>query len=122
MAAPDGRWHIVANGFQGDLDLSSDGRGRITGTARIDSPEVDPVLGSWDEGRQRIVFQREVTAADGSPQHYTGHMFEADASFMQGGRYGPPDEPAFRVLAGSFDGTGASASRPVYAWLAWQRI
>jgi hypothetical protein len=122
MGSPAGHWRIVANGYQGDLDINCGPDGTITGTVRIDSPNVDPINGTWDEAGQRLTFRREVTAADGSPQTHTGFLFLADAPLFRDDAYGPAQRPTLRVLTGSFDayGTGGTAARPFYGWVAVQ--
>jgi hypothetical protein len=123
MPAPVGHWRIIANGFQGNLDITADAVGNVTGTVEIDAPNVEPIRGFWDEAEQRLVFQRNVQAAGGSPQNYTGYLFSADAPLFQDGRFGGPgNNPAFQMLAGSFDafGTGGTGQRPLFGWVARQ--
>jgi hypothetical protein len=124
VAAPVGRWRIIVNGFRGDLDINCGLDGRIYGTTRIDKPYIDPINGVWDEAGQKIVFRRNVTAAGGSAQNYTGFLFEVDAPLFKEGTYGPSQKPKFRMLVGSFDayGTGGSEARPLYGWVAQQQI
>jgi hypothetical protein len=124
MAAPSGHWRIIANGFQGNLDIQVDAQGNVTGTIEIDAPNVEQVHGFWDEAEQRIIFQRPVKLAGGSPQNYTGFLFLASQPLFQDGIFGPPQHPAFRMLAGSFDafGTGGSGARPLFGWVARQNI
>jgi hypothetical protein len=124
MAAPQGHWRIIANGFQGNLDIQVDAQGNVTGSIEIDAPNVDSIKGFWDEAEQRIIFQRFVKAAGGSPQNYTGFLFEAGQPLFQDGTFGPPQHPVFRMLAGSFDafGTGGSGARPLFGWVARQNI
>jgi hypothetical protein len=119
---PAGHWHIIANGFQGDLDIVLALDDSIGGTIRIDIPTIDPIVGHWSEPEQRIQFRRDVIIAGGTPQNYTGFLFEVDGSLLHDGVYGPPVEPQYRILAGSFDGTGTSTTRPLYGWMAWQPI
>jgi len=45
MAAPNGHWRIIANGFQGNLDIQVDAQGNVTGTIEIDAPNVEQVQG-----------------------------------------------------------------------------
>jgi hypothetical protein len=124
MAVPSGHWRIIANGFQGDLDIQVDALGNVTGTVEIDAPDKDQVQGFWDEAEQRIIFQRPVKHAGGSPQNYTGFLFQASQPLFQDGIFGPPQNPTFRMLAGSFDafGTGGSGARPLFGWVARQHI
>ena len=120
MPAPNGHWNIIANGFQGTLDLGVDGLGNVTGKLEIDAPNVEKITGFWDEPEQRLYFQRDVTVAKGSPQNYTGYLFAADPPLFQDGHFGPPKQPRFHMLAGSFDGfgTGGSGQRPLFGWVA----
>lgn len=85
MAAPSGHWRVIANGFQGNLDIQVDPHGNVTGTIEIDVPHVEQVHGLWDEAEQRIIFQRPVAVAGGSPQNYTGVEFPASAPLFQDG-------------------------------------
>ena len=48
MTAPQGHWRIVADGFQGDLNLTADPQGNIHGTVKIDAPNVEQIHGSSD--------------------------------------------------------------------------
>ena len=124
MTAPQGHWRIVANGFQGDLDLTTDALGNVQGTVKIDAPNVEHIHGFWDDAEQRLIFQRPVQNAGGKPQNYTGFLFEASSPLFQDGTYGPPVHPTFRMLAGSFDSydVGGSGARPLFGWIARQNI
>jgi hypothetical protein len=124
MAAPIGHWRIIANGFQGNLDINVDPQGNVSGTVEIDAPKIDPIKGFWDEAEQRLIFQRAVTAVGGSPQNYTGYLFPAGQPLFQDGTFGPPQHAVFRMMAGSFDafGTGGSGQRPLFGWVARQNI
>jgi hypothetical protein len=124
MAAPQGHWRIVANGFQGNLDIQVDAQGNVTGTIEIDAPNVDQIQGFWDEAEQKVVFQRFVKAAGGKPQNYTGFLFPAGQPLFQDGTFGPPQHPAFRMMAGDFDafGTGGTGNRPLFGWVSRQNI
>jgi hypothetical protein len=96
----------------------------VTGTIEIDAPNVEQVQGFWDEAEQRIIFQWPVKLAGGKPQNYTGFLFPASQPLFQDGVFGPPQHPAFHMLAGSFDafGTGGSGARPLFGWVARQNI
>ncbi|MGK8558577.1 hypothetical protein [Nocardia gipuzkoensis] len=122
ISVPAGHWHIIANGFQGDLDIVITADGGVGGTIRIDVPTFDPIVGVWSESEQKIQFRRDVLVAHGTSQNYTGFLFEADESLLREGDYGRAVAPKYRVLSGSFDGIGTSATRPLYGWLAWQLI
>jgi hypothetical protein len=119
---PTGHWHIVTNGFQGDLDIVCTAEGGLGGTIRIDFPTVDPIVGLWSEAEQKIHFRRDVVLAGRAPQNYTGFLFNVEGSLLQEGVYGPPVEVKYRILAGSFDCTDTGITRPLYGWMAWQRI
>jgi hypothetical protein len=122
MKVPAGHWHIIANGHQGDLNIAYTPDGSIAGTTRIDLPTIDPIIGLWSEAEQKIQFQRDVLLASGIPQNYTGFLFDADGTLLEEEVYGPPVEPKYRILVGSFDGTGTGITRPLYGWMAWQHI
>jgi hypothetical protein len=123
MAAPNGHWRIVANGFQGNLDIQV-AQGNVAGTIEIDAPNVDQIQGFWDEDEQKIVFQRFVKTSNGSPQNYTGFLFEAGQPLFQDGTFGQSQHPTFRMMAGYFDafGTGGNGERPLFGWVARQNI
>jgi hypothetical protein len=110
--------------YQGDLNLTADPQGNITGTVKIDAPNVEQIHGFWDEAEQRLYFQRPVQNAGGKPQNYTGFLFEAGSPLFQDGTYGPPANPTFRMLSGSFDSydIGGSGARPLFGWIARQNI
>jgi hypothetical protein len=114
----------VAAGFQGDQNLTADAQGNIHGTIKIDAPNVEQIHGFWDEAEQRLIFQRPVQNAGGKPQNYTGFLFPASAPLFQDGTFGPPVNPTFRMLAGSFDSydVGGSGARPLFGWVARQNI
>ena len=113
-----------SRGFQGDLNLTADSQGNIHGTIKIDAPNVEQIHGFWDEAEQRLIFQRPVQNAGGKPQNYTGFLFPASAPLFQDGTFGPPVNPTFRMLAGSFDSydVGGSGARPLFGWVARQNI
>jgi hypothetical protein len=126
MAAPSGDFHILANGYKGILHLDVDASGNVAGYTEIDGPATnptkDPIQGFWDDSEARITFQRFVKAAGGSPQNYTGFQFKADDGLFGG--FGPPIDPSWVMLAGSFDafGTGGSGAEPFFGWVARQQI
>jgi hypothetical protein len=123
MANPVGTWQINANGFRGDLVISSvDPQGNLTGTIF-----GDPVVGFWNETAQKIIFARS-TGGGGfaALQIYTGFHFDANQPlFPAGGTVQPPAPPfQFRMLVGSFEalsgGSGGAASRSTFGWMARQ--
>lgn len=120
MPAPVGHWRIISSGFQGNLDITADAVGNVSGSVQFDATNVLPIRGFWDEAEQRIIFQFNV---GGSPQNFTGYLFSADAPLFQDGRFGGPgNNPAFLMLAGSFDafGSGGTGQRPFFGWVARQ--
>src|SRR5438105_570054 len=72
QSLPIGAWTIDANGFVGDLDISLDMAGNVTGTAYGQT-----ILGFWDEDAKKIVFVRVIDSADPSSfQIFTGYFFQ----------------------------------------------
>ena len=45
---PNGGWEIISNGFRGQINLTVDSLGNVTGTWTEDT-RVDEVTGLWDE-------------------------------------------------------------------------
>ena len=124
MANPTGTWQINANGFRGELVISSvDSQGNLSGTVF-----GDPIVGFWDETSQKIIFARSLNPADPSTlQVYTGFHFDAnELLFPVGGTVQPPVPPfPFRMLTGSFEafaGGGGVVSRPTYGWMARMNV
>ena len=120
MPNPTGTWQINANGWRGDLVISSvDAQGNLTGTVL-----GDPIAGFWDEGSQKITFARSLDSTDPfALQVYTGFHFDANAPLFSGGGGNQPPTPPFqfRILTGSFEafaGGGGVASRSTYGWMA----
>jgi hypothetical protein len=54
---------------------------------------VDQVQGFWDEAEQRLIFQRHVKHAGGSPQNFTGFLFPASQPLFTGRGLRPPATP-----------------------------
>jgi hypothetical protein len=102
---PSGIWHVNANGYIGDLNVTSynAANGRISGTVF-----GNPMQGFWDDNSKRITFTRTINIFFvNTIQVYTGYLFT-----------GPENQSA---MAGSFEafaGTGATVERPVYGWVA----
>jgi hypothetical protein len=69
---PRALWSITANGFMGDLHITSvDNQGNLSGTVFGQS-----ISGFWDEASQKITFMRIINPADPSTfQIYTGFLF-----------------------------------------------
>jgi hypothetical protein len=117
MSDPTGTWQINGNGWRGELVISSDPQGNLSGTVF-----GNPIVGFWDEASQKIIFARSLNPADPfALQVYTGFHFDANQPLF-GGADGPPTAPFdFRVLTGSFEAfaaAGGAASRSVYGWMA----
>lgn len=124
MANPTGTWQINANGYRGELVISSvDAQGNLSGTIF-----GDPIVGFWNETAQEIIFARGQNPANPSNvQVYSGVHFDANQPlFPAGGTVQPPTPPfQFRMLTGSFyafAGTGSSAARPTYGWMARRNV
>jgi hypothetical protein len=97
---PDGTWSINANGYVGVLEVTSiDIVGNLTGTLF-----GTPITGYWDGSARRMTFETKKASIE--IQVYTGYLVQ---------------EGPTAILAGSFEafsGTGATATRDVYAWRA----
>lgn len=109
MSLQPGSWLINGNGFEGQLKLTGpDSQGRIGGTVYDQQ-----IFGFWDDTAQKITFMRINNPDDPSTfQIYTGYQFFT-RKVEQGGGYW--------TLTGSFEaftGTGATAQRSLYGWLA----
>jgi hypothetical protein len=115
MALQTGRWHINANGFEGDLNISSvDAQGRLTGNVFGNS-----IHGFWDDTEQKITFLREINRNDPSAyQVYTGYRFQNPREST-----GAP-EVTF-TLAGDFEafsGSGGRVNRHLFGWFARRTV
>jgi hypothetical protein len=103
--SPAGVWNINANGFTGDLVVTSynPANGQILGHVFGNS-----IFGSWDDNSKRISFVRIIDLFNPSTyQIYTGYLFT-----------GPKHQ---YTMAGSFEafyGTGATVERPLFGWVA----
>lgn len=104
-------WALNCNGFAGLLLIDAvNPNGSITGRI-IEGNRTDSISGFWDDewdggpgGARSLTFTRKIGGDPAATQIFTGYM-------MQG-------KP---VLAGTFEafaGTGATAKRSVYAWVA----
>jgi hypothetical protein len=98
---PTGKWYIEANGHVGVMEVTSiDIVGNLTGTLF-----GTPIIGFWDGFERRMTF--ETSTASVAVQVYTGYLVR--------------EGPGSALLAGSFEaftGTGATATRNVFAWRA----
>jgi hypothetical protein len=108
-----GQWELNANGSKGALIIPDiDAAGRLVGATAFGNN----IIGFWDEEAKKITFLRPTTAADHSAdQVFTGYYF-----------VGGPDTPWKSVIymTGSFEafeGTGGTANRVLFGWLARQR-
>ena len=144
---PTGTWAIDASGQKGELNILSPVAtdGQLTGTVRFGIGTADEytskIFGFWDDDAWKITFLKENKAVFKNPnrpaltcntinpttqdpchgrdQIYTGFMF--------GGLPCPPSCTATGTpikMAGSFEafggttGTGATADRSVFGWVA----
>jgi hypothetical protein len=108
-----GSWEIIANGYQGQLNIISiDSQGNVVGTY-FEGTRTDQITGFWDEGSKKLTFVRTL----GGPeiiQVFTGYLLNPGATTCQVG-------DVRRMLAGSFEAfasTGGSARRSVFGWTA----
>jgi hypothetical protein len=108
-------WDIIANGFQGKLNISADAQGNIAGTW-TEGTTTTQVKGLWDDRSQKITFVRTL----GSPavtQTYTGYVFNgSNAAFCPPGSYS-----LSQTMAGTFQyfqSTGGTSSRNTGGWTA----
>src|SRR5262245_6515132 len=97
MAAPNGCWDIMSNGFRGVLLLAVEESGQVTGTMY-----GNPIRGFWHEAAQKLIVYRLCSNAVDSLQVFTGYQFP-------GGMAG-----SFEAFAGS----GAEPARNVFGWYA----
>jgi len=103
-----GSWQFSANGVAGQLTLTDDGNGNLSGT--IDGKQQ--VLGFWDTAAQKVTFLRIPDPTDPTTvQVYTGYL----SSHVQ------PIDVIVYMLAGSyqaFSGPEVSAQHNVFGWTA----
>ena len=103
-----GPWHFFANGVAGQLTLTDDGSGKLSGA--IDGNQQ--VLGFWDAAAQKVTFLRITDPTDpSSVQVYTGYL----SSHVQ-----PPDVIAYTLVGSyqAFSGPDVTAQRNVFGWSA----
>ncbi len=103
---PTGTWIMNANGSWGELEVTSiDVVGNLKGTLF-----GTPITGYWDSYARRMTFETHKASVE--VQVYTGYLiWDQEANYT-------PEQGTF-VLAGTFEafsGTGATATRNVYAW------
>jgi hypothetical protein len=68
QASVTGHWNIDANGYLGELVINEIGPdGTFTGTIHYEGLDPEPISGTWDAARQRILFVR-------GAQRYTGNL------------------------------------------------
>lgn len=99
----NGTWDMNANGSAGPLVIGGIGTdGTLAGSS---TALGNKVLGFWDEASRKLTFMRLVKPTDPSTfQVYTGYLMSDN-----------------NTLAGSFEafkGSGATAERTVFGWLA----
>jgi hypothetical protein len=123
MASPIGTWEINANGYRGQLVISSVGlAGTLSGTVF-----GDPMVGFWDGTAQKITLERRQSSASTYPsQVYTGFHFDANQPLFSngGGVHGPAAPFQFRVLTGSFEPglTREGATKRTSGWMARMEV
>jgi hypothetical protein len=105
-------WNINANGYAGELVISSvDAQGHLSG-----SVFGNPLIGFWDEAAGKITFMRIINPGDPSTfQVYTGFLFTGPESVVNEG-------DSHYTMAGEFEafaGSGGTATRTVYGWYAY---
>jgi len=105
---PNGlRWSIVGNGFGGQLVLSYNSNGGVSGTAF-----GDRIIGFYDGSTEKILFMRISNPADPSTfQVYIGYYFQDRTG----------TGPSRATIAGSFitpAGAGGSSERNEFGWYA----
>jgi hypothetical protein len=103
-----GPWEFSANGVAGQLTLTDDGSGKLSGS--IDGNQ--PVIGFWDANVQKATFLRITNPTDpSSAQVYTGTLsFEGEGV-----------DVIHYTLVGSyqaFSGSGVTPQRNVFDWSA----
>jgi hypothetical protein len=100
------KWRINANGTELDLVIDTiDQAGGFKGKM-IKGKQVDQVMGVWNKSEGKMTFTRQTGGNDpSSVQIYEGYLMAGD-----------------NRLAGSFEafsGTGGTATRNMFGWLAW---
>ena len=105
-ASPAGKWRVNANGFTGEMSLSVDSAGNVTGSFL-----GSPVKGFWTDSAAKLVLYRAVGANFEQIQIYQGYM-----------------QPCFNLVPNgsqcmqgsyqAFGGTGATASKNAFGWYA----
>ena len=115
MSLPLGNWRIDANGYAGELKITSvDTAGSLAGTLHFAGEDIDSIDGVafWDDHAKKITFMRVVDPAKPATfQIFTGYLFPRDHAKPAG-----PFELAGSFMA--FQGTGAVANRVLYGWFA----
>ena len=102
-----GPWDINGNGYTGQLWIEGvDAQGNLLPSSTVFGGE--PILGFWDDAASRLTFMRYNNGDPSSFQIYTGYLMisQADQSLSFAGSFE------------AFQGTGATANRPVYGWYA----
>ena len=115
--SPAGTWAYTNNGHVGNLALTVDSAGNVTGTMTDTGVTGNPVKGFWDSSSLKLTFYRAIngTTSETPPDFieiFTGYMFPCNVS-----------APAAQCLAGTFEafaGTGATAQKTVFGWFGKQ--
>jgi hypothetical protein len=108
-----GNWLLIANGNKGNLDIPNiDAEGRLVGAKAFGNN----IIGFWDNDAKKITFLRNIKASDHHyDQVFTGYWFS----------YNPPNAMDTHFLTGffeAFEGSGATANRTLFGWLARKDI
>ena len=130
---PKGIWDIVANGHRGELNINPpQPDGQLAGTLRfaIGTPNeyVGNIFGFWDDIGWKITFLREHQVKFKDPDHPNAneghHRDQLYTGYMWKGTTSPPPPPYSHCLAGNFvafggsSGSGGTAHRSVFGWVA----
>ena len=103
-----GPWRFSANGVAGQLTLTDDGTGKLSGAIDVDQQG----LGFWDAAAQKVTFLRVLDPADPTTvQVYTGYH----SSYVEG------IDLIVHTLVGSyqaFSGPDVTAQHNVFGWSA----
>lgn len=104
FSLPSGCWTVNGNGHVGNLCISLNASGTVTGTIYNNA-----IQGYWDEEDRKITFIRTLGSGASSIQVFTGYFYQTSTG-----------NQAY-VLAGSFEafsGSGGSPERSVFGWYA----
>jgi hypothetical protein len=102
-----GIWNLVANGFSGQMSLTADTNGNVTGWAYSSS---NLIQGFYDPTSAKLTFMLKYAGNPTNPQIYTGYLF-----------YDCSGTACFTELAGTFDAfasEGGLSQRNTFGWYA----